>query len=39
MLLELVAIIVFCAIGLFLLCYILAVLGADGSGSLPWNIN
>ena len=37
MLLEFVSFIVFCAIGLFLLCYILAVLGADGSGRLPWS--
>jgi hypothetical protein len=36
MLLEFVSIIVFCAIGLFLMCYGLAVIGADGSGRLPW---
>ena len=36
MLLEFVAVIAFAAIGIFLMCYVLAVVGADGSGRLPW---
>ena len=34
---EFVAVMVFAAVGIFLMCFILAVLGADGSGRLPWS--
>ena len=38
MLLEFVAIIAFCAVGLFLMCYVLAVMGVKGDHvGLPWN--
>lgn len=36
MVLELLAILTFCIIVFFLGCYVLVLLGANGSGRLPW---
>ena len=36
MFLELLAILAFCIVVFFLGCYVLVLLGANGSGRLPW---